>query len=235
MTLFGITNITDGTCLRVTPFAAFYHKAGFSIVCITSKYKIKINKALQWLRADITLAKLLNKVMSGMTSEKQAILDVMTYVENKGLVWKVNRGAFARVGQLVGGCTERSSVRILGKRILVHHVVWFLHNGYWPSDRNEWIDHIDGNCLNNTIENLRVATPSQNNANRSKKHNQRFPKGVSINGNGSIRSIIRFEKRRYFLGAFKTIEEAAAAYQGASRVLHGEFSVFNRQDACSED
>ena len=168
-----------------------------------------------------------------MVSDKQAILDVMEYVDNVGLIWKVNRGAFARIGQLVGGNTPRSSVRILRKRVLVHHVVWFIHHGYWPVDRNEWIDHRDGNCLNNTIENLRSATPSQNNSNRSPKWAFQHPKGVSVNSNGSIRAMIQFEGKRYYLGTFETEKEAAAAYQGASRILHGEFSVFNRQPQLS--
>lgn len=163
-----------------------------------------------------------------MVSEKQTTLDVMQYVENVGLVWKVNRAASARVGQLVGGNTPRSSVRILGKRVLIHHVVWFLHNEYWPSDRNEWIDHRDGNCLNNTIENLRCSTPSQNNSNRSSRLSHMNMKGVSVNSNGSIRAMIQYEGKHYYLGTFETEKEASAAYQGASRVLHGEFSVFNR-------
>ena len=170
-----------------------------------------------------------------MNSEKQAILDVMDYVERRGLIWKVNRGAFARVGQLVGGNTERSSIRVLGKRILIHHVVWFLFNGYWPSDRNEWIDHIDGNCLNNTIENLRVVTPSQNNMNRTKIRNKSLSKGVCEGPNMNFKATIYYQKRAIHLGTFETEAEAAAAYQGASRVLHGEFSVFNRQDTCSEE
>lgn len=168
-----------------------------------------------------------------MVSEKQAILDVMEYVEKVGLIWKVNRGAFARLGQLVGGNTPRSSVRILGKRVLIHHVVWFLRYGYWPSDRKEWIDHKDGNCLNNTIENLRVATPSQNNANRGRIKNKNLSKGVQYGPTNNFRALIYVNKKAIYLGTFETEKEAAAAYQGASRILHGEFSVFSREQQLS--
>lgn len=149
-----------------------------------------------------------------------------SYESGRGLVWAINK-AKCKKGTLVGGSTPRSTVRLNSTRVLVSHVVWFLHHGYWPSERQEWIDHMDGNCLNNTIENLRVASPSENNVNR--KSIGKFSKGISINSNGTIRSVIQHEGKRYYLGSFETEAEAAAAYQGASRVLHGEFSIFNRQ------
>jgi hypothetical protein len=58
-----------------------------------------------------------------------------------------------------------------GKRFLVHRIVWVLNFGSIPSDLQ--IDHIDGNPFNNTIENLRLVTPSLNQRNRSKNVNNK--------------------------------------------------------------
>lgn len=157
-------------------------------------------------------------------ADSDYIQSQFVYENGRGLVWAVDK-AKCKKGTIVGGSTPRSTVRLNSTRVLVSHIVWFIHNNYWPSERQEWIDHIDGNCLNNTIENLRVASPSQNNVNRNTGKN----KGVNLGVNGKFRSFIQYERKRYFLGSFETEAEAAAAYQGASRVLHGEFSVFNRQ------
>ena len=152
----------------------------------------------------------------------------MEYVPSLGLVWKVNRKGKTTPGTLVGGRTPRSHIRLNGVRVLVHHIVWFLHKGYWPSSRNEWIDHRDGNELNRTIDNLRSSTPSQNNANRSSSNN--LGKGVNLDPNNSYRAHIQFKGTRYYLGTYETVQEAAAAYKGASIILHGEYSVFRRSE-----
>jgi hypothetical protein len=63
----------------------------------------------------------------------------------------------------------------------------------------------------------------------------RFQKGDALGFRGTswntkrqkwlaqIRSTIGGERRHYFLGHFDTREEAAAAYQGAAKILHREF------------
>jgi hypothetical protein len=50
-----------------------------------------------------------------------------------------------------------------GKRHLVHRVVWVIKKGFNP----EFIDHIDGDRLNNQISNLREVSKGQNNQNSS--------------------------------------------------------------------
>lgn len=166
--------------------------------------------------------------MSSPNVSKSDILEIMEYREGQGLFWKVKRGRFARPGQMVGGSNQsqnRSQIRLGKTRVLVHHVVWFLFHGYWPSDREEWIDHRDGDHNNNVIENLRVCTPGQNNTNRVNEG--KYSKGVSKQS-GRYRANIMKDGNKFFLGSYSTQEEAAAAYEGASRVLHGEFSIFHR-------
>jgi hypothetical protein len=158
-----------------------------------------------------------------MPSEKEIIEEFLEYVPSLGLFWKKNRPP-AKKGQKVFG---RAQLRICGKRIYNHHIVWFIHHGYFPSDKGIWIDHADGNPDNNTIENLRIVTPEQNNMNRGPRRNRELPKGV-YERQGKYDSRIQWKGQVIFLGLFDTVSEAEAAYQGASRVLQREFSFYNR-------
>lgn len=88
------------------------------------------------------------------------------------------------------------------------------------------VDHVNGDPLDNRRANLRPATPRQNAANR-KGSNRSLPKGVSIT-RGRIRAIIVADGRHRFLGYFKTVEAADAAYRDAAKAMHGAYAFSER-------
>ena len=45
-----------------------------------------------------------------------------------------------------------------------HRIIWEMHHG--PIPKGMQIDHIDGDCANNKLENLRLATNRENSCNR---------------------------------------------------------------------
>ena len=103
-----------------------------------------------------------------------------------------------------------------------------LANAFIPNPNNyECIDHIDGNGLNNNLENLRWCTVAQNNRNRLKKENTKFDfKGVSKSGRLYSCSI-GHNKLNYHVGSYVTVEQCAYAYNVASKALHKEFGCLN--------
>jgi hypothetical protein len=99
------------------------------------------------------------------------------------------------------------------------------------------IDHKDRNGLNNTRDNLRLCTPSQNRANSPmNKRNTSGFKGVyfTLNKARPWNALIRSNRVRYRLGYFKTAEEAARAYDAKAKELNGEFAWLNFPETAGE-
>lgn len=110
------------------------------------------------------------------------------------------------------------------------HLNFPLANEVLQIDRRIKIDHKDRNPLNNLEDNLRIATPSQNMANRAKQRRKcsSIYKGVSFRKyNLDWESYIMKNRKRIHLGIFKDEKEAALAYNKAAIELFGEFALLN--------
>ena len=88
------------------------------------------------------------------------------------------------------------------------------------------IDHIDGNRLNNRIENLRSASKVENgqNAKLSKANKSGF-KGVSwYKASSKWAAECWVNKKKHYLGYFDTIEQATFAVKSFREQNHGLFA-----------
>lgn len=105
-----------------------------------------------------------------------------------------------------------------GKHVYLHRVILQCPEGYEG-------DHRDGNTLNNTNENLRIATHFQNQHNRRlQKTNTSGVHGVSFDKQlGKFRAQIHLNGKQIYLGCFSNIEDARAARLAAKPIYHGEF------------
>jgi hypothetical protein len=87
-------------------------------------------------------------------------------------------------------------------------------------------DHADKNGLNNQRGNLRACTHSENQRNKCKSiHNTSGYKGLSWcarNNKWLVR--LSIDKKRIYLGHFKTKKEASEAYNKACLKYHGNFA-----------
>lgn len=115
-------------------------------------------------------------------------------------------------------------VRVYGKLLLAHRIIWEMFNGPIPEGME--VDHIDTNPSNNDISNLRLATSSNNKWNMNRpSHNTSGFKGVSLfKATGKYEAYIKFNGRKIHIGFFDTPELAHEAYKLAADKMFMEFS-----------
>lgn len=66
------------------------------------------------------------------------------------------------IGDVAGGINNSGyyQVRKDGKLHLVHRVIWEMH--YGPIEQGKFVDHVDGDSLNNKLSNLRIVSREGN-------------------------------------------------------------------------
>lgn len=148
------------------------------------------------------------------------------------LYWRVSNSNRVKVGDLVGS-DHGDGYRIVminRKNYRAHRLIFLYHHGYVP----EFLDHIDGNPINNNIFNLRPATHQENMMNQKKtksvngKSTSSKYKGVYWNKqHKKWRSRITIDGKQKHLGKFTSEIDAALAYDRASYRAFGVFARLN--------
>ena len=135
--------------------------------------------------------------------------------------WHCNGGGYAR--RMVNYMTPDGRS---WHAIYMHREVLRLHGIEIPDGYQT--DHINGNKLDNRIENLRVATVTQNHANSKPRGGTSRYKGVSWNKEkGKWMAYINHNGKRIFLAYFTDETDAGTAYDNAALLLHGEYARCN--------
>lgn len=154
----------------------------------------------------------------------ERLRQVLDYDPVTGIfTWRLRVAQRAIPGSIAGRNSKSrrySQISIDGVRYPAHRLAWLHFFGVWPS---EYVDHIDGNGMNNSISNLREANKSQNGANMRPRSERSLPKGVDLWG-GRYRARITKERRCICLGLFPTVDAANDAYQRAAIELFGQYA-----------
>ena len=90
-----------------------------------------------------------------------------------------------------------------------------------------YVDHIDGNVLNNRRGNLRIVTPQQSGANQKSRGGKSDYRGVHKQNSGRWAAQLSSGGVRWCLGTYDTAGEAAAAYDEKAKEVHGDYSRLN--------
>jgi hypothetical protein len=147
------------------------------------------------------------------------------YFEYDGvnLIWKkLNVKNQVKLGDTAGTIKRDKNkktayVRVMlnGKEYKAHNIIWNILNGEIPNGFS--IDHIDGNGINNMIENLRLIKNEEQSKNKSiYKSNSSGVVGVVSRGD-KFRAYINKDKKRIWLGTFDSKESAINARKIAEK------------------
>jgi hypothetical protein len=118
-------------------------------------------------------------------------------------------------------------VRMFGRQFGAHRVVHALH--YCQELSGElFVDHIDGNSMNNRPTNLRLVTLRENNRNRNRL-NANNKSGVSgvfwHTQKQKWRAELKLKEGAVFLGAFDNLEDAKRAMEAGRKDLYARTSA----------
>jgi hypothetical protein len=157
----------------------------------------------------------------------ERVRELFDYNSKSGVfTWKMRTSNRIRIGDRTG-CTSTTDgyvyIRADGKLYQAHRLAWVWVHGEPPA---QFIDHINGDRVDNRIDNLREATRAQN------CHNKRMSrvcasgvKGVCLHQKtGKWRAQIHANGKQHFLGLFDTVEAAAVAAKEGRERIHKEFS-----------
>lgn len=155
-----------------------------------------------------------------LTQGKVTFVDDEDYERLSEFKWYYNRrDNCAKCEVHVPGAKRKKSI------LITHEIL----------QTDKWVDHKDGNRLNNQKFNLRECTNSQNQQNKTKTKRRTSSKykGVHFhclcnNWQANIEFQSLFGQRTCtHLGSFATEEEAAKAYDEAARHHFKEFAALN--------
>ena len=97
------------------------------------------------------------------------------------------------------------------------------------TDKNQFVDHINHDTLDNRKSNLRICSLQENSRNRKKaKTNKSGYKGVVLyKQSGKWKAYTKVNMKSKHLGYYDTKEEAALAYNDFAKKTFGEFCYLN--------
>lgn len=158
--------------------------------------------------------------MKSLTAER--VRELFNYEPDTGVFTRAKSVRGHLSGEVVGTEKDNGYLHfcIDYKKHGAHRIAWLHFYGEMP-DKD--IDHIDGNRRNNAIKNLRCVDRSTNLENRKRANTNNKSTGLLgayKTKNNLFTSRIQVLGKDFYLGCFKSPEEANMAYLDAKRRMH---------------
>jgi HNH endonuclease/AP2 domain len=138
-----------------------------------------------------------NKEYNSINWNEIFVEDVSSPTELK---WKISPARCAKAGDVAGSIwTNKQTGQQYCKVVFnktswyVHRILWVMRNGSIEVELD--IDHLDGNGLNNSVDNLRLVSTAVNSRNKKQRNNNSSGvTGVSFktNGKGNTYAVSRW-------------------------------------------
>lgn len=153
--------------------------------------------------------------------------ELFDYRHDGYLIRKIKTCNRVNVGDIVG-CNNGNNylkIHLCGKQNYAHRLIFIWHYGFLPKE----IDHINGNSLDNRIENLREATHLQN----GKNLNLRKSNSIGISGvrwdaqRNKWHSSITVDGTKKHLGRFASLNDAIEKRKKAEILFFQEWRRTN--------
>jgi len=128
-------------------------------------------------------------------------------------VWKEPRAKRCKVGDMAGTMHSRGyiHIKLFGVCYKAHRLAFLYMTGHWPKEQ---VDHVNSDRSDNSWNNLRDLSPSNNQYNRrgATKSSSTGMLGASVLPSGKYRAQIKYKGKVIYLGEYHTPEEAHNAY-----------------------
>lgn len=158
------------------------------------------------------------------TLSQKALKEALHYCPDTGVFTHLTDTFNRKAGEQAGVISTHGyrQVYVYGKPFYAHRLAFLYMLGAFPA---ELVDHINGVRSDNSWNNLRAATFSQNNVHKPlRKDNKTGYTGV-LKENKKFRAGVTINKKYVNLGLFETAEEAGRVAQAARHKYFGEFAV----------
>lgn len=149
----------------------------------------------------------------GYTSKGERFLvDIEDYDLIKNISWFLNSNGYVMGNTVINGGQ---------KKVYLHRLIM----GF---PKNKMIDHKRGkeSRYDNRKSNLRVCNNKENQQNKPSSNKLKI-KGVSVTHCNTYQAQIQVDGVLKYLGSYKTMREAADAYDNAAKEFFGEFAYLN--------
>lgn len=160
-----------------------------------------------------------------MTITQERLREICTYDPETGVFSGIiDRGRRYKAGDRFGNIDKKGylQVTIDGRCYHLHRLAWLYVYGRMPENQ---IDHRNGITGDNRIENLRIATRSEQNYNQRRKDGVTGWKNVfKVKATGNYKVVVRAGGIVRVNKTFNNIEDAILAAKKAREEHHGDFA-----------